>query len=67
MKAFDVLSRVFAVAGVLLVIYAVVGRFVGRPTVFGYLIPGGIKASSAMLAANTSLILAILTHLYKKQ
>lgn len=67
MKAFGQLSRVFAVVGVLLVIYAVVGRFVGRPTVFGYLIPGGIKAASAIVGANTLLLLAVLTHLYKKQ
>lgn len=67
MKAFDLLSRVFAVAGVLLVIYTVVGRFISRPTLFGYLIPGGIEASSAMVAANTLLLLAILSHLYKKQ
>lgn len=67
MKAFARLSQVFAVAGVLLAVYAVVGRFVGRPTVFGYLFPAGIEASSAMVLANTFLLLAVLSFLYKKQ
>ncbi|HWR72401.1 MAG TPA: hypothetical protein VN604_04480 [Nitrospirota bacterium] len=67
MKAFAQLSQVFAVAGVLLAVYAVVGRFVGRPTLFGYLFSHGIEASSALTAANTLLILAVLTYLYKKQ
>ncbi len=67
MKAFAQLSQVFAVAGVLLAVYAVVGRFVGRPTLFGYLLNTPIEASSALIAANTLLLLAVLSYLYKKQ
>ncbi len=67
MKAFEQLSRVFAVAGVLLAVYAVVGRFINRPTVFGDLISTGLKASSVLVAANTLLLLAVLSYLYKKQ
>ncbi len=66
MKAFGQLSRVFAVAGILLAVYAVVGRFVGKPTLFGYLFKPGIEASSVMVAVNTLLLLAILSYLYKK-
>ncbi len=66
MKIVNTLSHVLAVAGILLVVYAFLGRFIGRPSVFGYLIPGGIKASSAILGANTLLLLAILANFYKK-
>ncbi len=67
MKAFGMLSRVLAVAGILLMVYSFVGKFIGRPTVFGYIIPGGMSASSAMLGADTLLLLAILAYLYRKE
>jgi hypothetical protein len=60
------LSYVFAVAGVLLMIGAFLGRFICAPTVFGWIIPGGMMASNAMIGANTFLLLAILAYLYKK-
>ncbi len=67
MKAFEQLSRVFAVAGILLAVYAAVGRFIHKATVFGDMYPPGLKASSVLIAANTLLLLAILSYLYKKQ
>lgn len=67
MKAFGMLSRVLAVAGILLMIYSFLGRFIDRHTVFGYLIPNGMSASSAMIGANTLLLLAILAFLYRKE
>ena len=65
MKVFNILSHVFAVLGVLLIIYAFLGRFINAPSVFGYLIPGGMSAASAMLGANSFLLLAILANFYK--
>ncbi|HLA27435.1 MAG TPA: hypothetical protein VJZ49_06025 [Syntrophales bacterium] len=67
MKNFKILSQVFAVIGILLIIYAFLGRFIGGNTVFGYLIEGGISATAAMLGANTFLLLAILADMYKKE
>ena len=61
-----VLSYVFAAVGVLLMIESFLGRFIGAPTVLGRVIPGGIAASSAMIGADTFLLLAILAFLYKK-
>lgn len=66
MKALELASRILAVAGVLLVVYAFLGRFIDRPSVFGYIKPGGMAASSAMIGANTLLLLAIVAHLFKK-
>lgn len=61
-----VLSYVFAAVGVLLMIGAFLGRFIDARTVFGKIIPGGIAASSAMIGADSFLLLAILAYLYKK-
>jgi hypothetical protein len=61
-----ILSYVFAVVGVLLMIGAFLGRFIEARTVLGAAIPGGISASSAMIGADTFLLLAILAFLYKK-
>lgn len=60
------MSHIFAVAGVVLMIGAFLGRFIEARTVLGCIIPGGMSASSAMIGANTFLLLAILTYLYKK-
>ena len=60
------LSYVFALLGVLLMIEAFLGRFIDAHTVLGRVIPGGIAASSAMIGADTFLLLAILAFLYKK-
>jgi hypothetical protein len=68
MKACKALSYVFAVVGILLVICAVLGRFIDSQTVFGNFIPdGGMAATSVMLGADTFLLLAILAYLYKKE
>lgn len=67
MKNFKILSQVFAVIGILLMIYAFLGRFIGGDTVFGYIIEGGMSASAAMLGANSFLLLAILANLCKKE
>jgi hypothetical protein len=66
MKAFKVLSYVFAAVGVLLMTWSLAGRFIDKPYVMGNIIHGGIAASSAMLGANTFFLLAILAYLYKK-
>ncbi len=60
------LSYVFAALGILIMIGAFLGRFIDARTVLGCCIPGGISASSAMIGADTFLLLAILTYLYKK-
>ena len=67
MKNFKILSQVFAVIGILLMIYAFLGRFISGATVFSYLFPGGMSATSAMLGANTFLLLAILANMCKKE
>jgi hypothetical protein len=65
MKAKMILiSRILAVLGVLLALYALVGRFVGGPAICSYLIPGGVSAGTGALGANTLLLLAILAHAY---
>jgi hypothetical protein len=61
------LSQSLAVAGVLLIVYAIVGRFVYGPTVFGYLVKDGMAASSALIGGNTLLILALLADTYSKK
>jgi hypothetical protein len=67
MKFLDTLSHVFAVTGVLLILCSVIGRFMNDRTIFGNLIEGGITAPSVLIGANTFLLLAILSHFYKKQ
>ena len=67
MKIFKILSHVFAVAGIFLMFYAFLGRFINERTVLGWLIPGGMSAASAMIGANSFLLLAILANFYKKE
>ncbi|MBN1894824.1 hypothetical protein JW906_10030 [bacterium] len=68
MKAFKTLSWIFAGIGVLLMICAVLGRFISEPTVFGDIVPPeGMDATSVMIGANSFLLLAILAHLFKKE
>lgn len=61
------LSQGLAAAGVLLIFYAIVGRFVHGPSVFGYLVKGGMAAGSAMIGGNTLLLLALLLDAYSKK
>jgi hypothetical protein len=67
MKLLDTLFHVFAVLGVFLIFYALIGRFIKAPTVLGDLIPGGMSATSAILGANTFLLLSIVAYLFKKE
>jgi hypothetical protein len=60
MKEFKTLSYVFAAVGVLLMLVACLERFILGSTVLG------ISPRAVMLGANTSLLLAILVYLYKK-
>jgi len=60
------ISYVFTVLGIFIMIGAFLGRFIDARTVLGCCIPGGIAASSAMIGANTFLLLAILVYLYTK-
>lgn len=66
MKAFRVLSYVFAAVGVLLMIWSFAGRFIDKSSVMGNIFHGGIAASNVMIGADTFLLLAILAFLYKK-
>ena len=56
------IAWLLAAVGVLLAVYAVVGRFVDARSVLGRIIPGGIAASSLMIGANTVLLLAVLAN-----
>ncbi|MFC1707798.1 hypothetical protein ACFL59_13460 [Planctomycetota bacterium] len=56
------LSYLLAVVGVALLVCAVVGRFVGEPTVFGHVRPFNPK--TVVLGANSVLLMAILARLY---
>ena len=60
------ISYIFTAMGVLVMIGSFIGRFIDQRTVLGCCIPGGISASSAMIGANTILLLAILIYLYNK-
>lgn len=59
-----VVSYVLAAVGALLFAYAVVGRFIGGPTVFGYIY--ALEAKTVVLGANTILLLAVLAALYAR-
>jgi len=67
MKACKIVSYILAAAGVALMIVALVGRFVSSRSVFGGVFSGGMSAASAMLGANTLLLLAILAKLYSRE
>ena len=67
MKVPKIVSHVFAVLGIVLMIYTFFGRFIMDRSVFGYLIPGGMSATAAMLGANTFLLLAVLANFYTKE
>ena len=61
-----VVPDLLALTGIALMLWSVVGRFVRAREVMGGVIPDGIAASSAMIGANTLLLLAVLAHFYKK-
>jgi len=60
-----VLSCFIGVIGILLVIYAVVGRFVGDPSVLGFVFP--LETKTVVLGANTLLLIAIFMNLCSKK
>jgi hypothetical protein len=51
------LSSVLIIVGAVLFIYAIIGRFVGGPTVFGYLL--AMNPTTVVLGANTLILLGI--------
>ncbi|MFC1496987.1 hypothetical protein ACFLS1_00750 [Verrucomicrobiota bacterium] len=66
MKNLNMAVKVLVAAGILLALYSIAGRFLGGRAVLGWLIPGGMAASSAMIGANTLLLLAVLAKLCGK-
>ena len=51
------LSALLGLVAMLLVIYAILGRFYGEPSVGGYIFP--LDAKTVVLGANTLLLIAI--------
>jgi len=61
------LSKLLAILGALLVVLAVVGRFVGVPTIsFLGLLPA-VSAKTVLLVANTILLLALVAAIENKE
>ena len=58
------LGNLLILAGILLIIYAIFGAFVGSAYVFAYLRP--VKPSTAVILANSLLILGAITKITKK-
>jgi len=58
------LSQLLTILGTLLMLYAIIGRFLYAQTVLGFIFRPGISAQAVLTGANTLLILAILAHLY---
>ena len=58
------LSSALAVIGILLVIYSVVGRFIGAPTIGLGLIK--VTAKAGLVTANSIMLIAIITKLWSK-
>ena len=56
------LSYIFTAVGILLFVYACVGRFVNGETVFGYIFP--LEAKTVVLGANSILLIGISLALY---
>ena len=52
-----VLSCIIGLIGIGLFIYAVIGRFINGPSVFGFIFP--LEAKTVVLGANTLLLIAI--------
>ena len=61
-------SLILALAGVLLVLYAVLGRFVGAQACMTKLVPPhGLAAVTVLQGANTCLLLSILLELLHRK
>ena len=52
------LSTVIAVAGILLAVYSVIGRFVGDPAIGLGIIP--IKAKAGLILANSLMLVSVI-------
>lgn len=61
------LFQVFAVIGVLGVLLAVLGRFIGNNTVSLFNIFSPMKAVTVLTIANTFLLLSVMAFLFKKE
>ena len=59
-----IVSYVLSAVGLFLFLYAIVGRFVYNPTVFGYI--RAFETRTVVIGANTLLLLAVLAILYSK-
>jgi multisubunit Na+/H+ antiporter MnhF subunit len=59
------LANIIAVIGLLLVVYAVVSKFIAGPTSFGYIY--ALDPKTVILGANTLLLIAILANIYSKK
>ena len=59
------LSTVLVILGAVLFVYAIVGRFVNGPTVFGFVMP--MDARTVVLGANTLIVLGIAVRLLEKK
>jgi hypothetical protein len=53
------------VIGVAIFVYACIFRFVDQPTVFGYI--HAVQARTAVIGANSILLMAALAYLYAKK
>lgn len=58
------LGNVLIVLGILAIVYAILGSFVGSPFVFSYI--RGIRPATAITLANSLLILGAITKISKK-
>lgn len=58
------LGNVLIVAGILLIAYTILGAFVGSVYVFSYVRP--IKPSTALIFANSLLLLGVISKIAKK-
>ncbi|MBN1405158.1 MAG: hypothetical protein JW946_01410 [Candidatus Omnitrophica bacterium] len=58
------IGNLLIIAGIFIIIYAILGTFIGSPLVFSYV--RGIKPSTAILLANSLLLLGAITKIGKK-
>ncbi|GEM_PF-5472750 len=58
------INGIIVVLGIALLVYSIIGTFVGNPMIFSYLRP--IKPATGVMIANSLLILSVLGKLSKK-
>ncbi|MBI4707091.1 MAG: hypothetical protein HY761_04095 [Candidatus Omnitrophica bacterium] len=59
------LALLLGVVGGLIFVYAILGRFIHGPSVFGYIFP--LEAKTAVTGANTLILLAIFVAILEKK